>query len=728
MKDYQERWKPGRGNSVIASLMGLDELHTKPPFHEKRRGLSESYVRNSASIGLRPGSLLSVARMCRVDNEGVQASNMSENDNVSDRFLNSRSGSFRKGIRYSIGNNDEQKLEHDLLHLGELGMDSMGNSLNSQLEVIDNTRRLSTSIGAFKPGSEKEGTVGYDLKDGELDVHTSVIGNLRHELTHEELPVSSGHSCSACSRAMNRISQQETRRSKFEGLLRYGSYGHHPHRLLQRSSLSNESKKQKLQRWKKMEKKVQGFGDSRRNETLNQILALADRISKQGNLDVKPGKTNLCNPTSSSSSLLSSVDVGDDESLKSLPVSEFEEVKDILSTGWNTTQDELIATENKSEEQTTSQNDDLESKSGRGSKQFQISLGADDTMSPGSKISESSSCSFFCFGSALNNPEAYILGIRDEMDNNFENNFGEDDEHSTTVGVSSITSGDPQSESNLCTKLEEAGKSSAVEEVFSREASLNEYFEEEPAYSNFPAIVPPESRENLKRTNQHSPDSVLESFGIKSSLEWFDGTGLQLQLESLNFDSGETYSEGSVMVVSGDEDAEEEFGVPHHDSRKVKRWLRDGESRNFSYTVDVLDEAGFCGMNSYMDLKMWYSLECPISPLVFETLEKKYGKQTSWQKSERQLLFDRINSALLEIFQAGTTSIQRRLRASFRLDEVVDEIWTTLVSQEKEKTKELSEKALVKWLEFEEGIDIICKELEASLFDELAMEFASLWN
>lgn len=147
--------------------------------------------------------------------------------------------------------------------------------------------------------------------------------------------------------------------------------------------------------------------------------------------------------------------------------------------------------------------------------------------------------------------------------------------------------------------------------------------------------------------------------------------------------------------------------------------------------VDVLDEAEFCGMNSCMDFEMRYSLECPISPSVFEVLEKKYGKQTSWQTSERRLLFDHINSWLLESFNpimnflSGTTFIHRSACESFRLDEVVDELWTKLVSQEKEKSKELS---LDKWLELEEGIDIICRELEASLFDELVMELACSWD
>lgn len=188
------------------------------------------------------------------------------------------------------------------------------------------------------------------------------------------------------------------------------------------------------------------------------------------------------------------------------------------------------------------------------------------------------------------------------------------------------------------------------------------------------------------------------------------------------------------MVVSGDEDSEEQFGDLSHDGRKVKSWLGDDESRNFSYLVDVLDEAGLCGTNSFMDLKTWYSLECPISPLVFEALEKKYGKQTSWQKSERQLLFDRINQGLVGIFDpvinlhAGATSIRRRFCASFRRDEVEDELWMMLINHKKEKSKDLSEKALGEWLELEEGISMICRELETSLFDELVMELASLWN
>lgn len=426
MKDSQKGWKPDRTNSVIAMLMGLDELRPQPLIHEERRGLSKSYLLNAASIGLRRGSLVCVGRSCSTNNElvsGVQASR-SENDDASDRFVNSRTRSVRKGItnsktaaedsssllrasyqsRKSIGKNDEhcakhvlrcqQKFEHDSLYLCELGIDSIRKSFDSQLEMIDNTLRFSTSIRAAKPKSQK---VVYDPP-----------------------------------------------------------------------------------RWK-IAKKVQDFGVSRRNQTPNQMLPLAARVSKPRNLDGQPG---LCNPISvlsrssesSSSSVLSCIDVVDDDGLKSHQLSEFEAVKDILSTGWNMARYIPNAIENKSEKQTTSQKDVLESKSWRGIEEFQTSLGVDETkspdsqvseLSPGSQVSELSSCSFSCFGLTFNNPEAYI---RDEMDNAFENDGGKDYEPSATVRVSSRTSGDPvESDSNHGALLEERELTSSVEDVFSRE-------------------------------------------------------------------------------------------------------------------------------------------------------------------------------------------------------------------------------------------------------------------
>ncbi|KAI3457353.1 hypothetical protein Pfo_014016 [Paulownia fortunei] len=839
MKDCQKRCQPNSTDSVIAALMGLDELSPQQPFRQKKRVLSESYVRKVASIGLRPGSLVSIGHSCSTNNDivkgvsGVQISK-SKNDNFLDNCVNlstskvkkdtrspkpagasvskSLSGatyedrrSFRKkGEHRASGHvlRYRQKLEHDSLagHLGELGVDYMNKSSKFQLEMIDKPQLFSTSISAFKPKSEK---VKLDLhfRPGYREHRESLrteSNKYHHELTNKEQVVNSivspRHRCIACTRTMNRISQQERRRSKFEevsrpgymgdnyienevealvlsgpGINDYKNYSHDPHLLLDESSLPNGFKKQNFERWK-IAKEVQEVGVSGRRQTLDEMLALADKKSMPRNLNMRLGRNALCSLSSlqsrssgsSSPSVFSSMDVREDDYLKSIPAFEFEATKETLSSGWNLTQDESTARGNKSKEQTISQKDILESKGGRGYEQFQTSPGVNDTMSPSSKVSDIYSCYFSCFDSVYNNPDTYIQGVHDEKDNCSENYTCREIELSQrnsqssisnltaqyvndatyasaeafNIGVCSRINGDPQSESNPGTLSGEGGHSSYVQEVLSGEASLNEFSEGESAYSNCSRIGPPEFQDNLRRTNQNSPDSVLEPFDLQNSstFECFDRLGLQLQLQALNFESEETYSEGSVMVVSGDDDLEEQFGDISHDGRKVKRWLGDDKSRNFSYLVDVLDEAGLCGMKSFLDFKTWYSLECPLSPLVFEALEKKYGKQTFWHKSERQLLFDRINSGLMGIFNpvinfhACATSIRRRVCASLRRDEVEDELWMMLISQEKEKSKGLSEKALEKWLEFEEGINIICKELETSLFDELVMELASLWN
>ncbi|KAK6134698.1 hypothetical protein DH2020_031623 [Rehmannia glutinosa] len=699
MKDCEKRWKPNSTDSVIAMLMGFDKLHPQQPFHEKRKVLSESYVRNAASVGLRPGSLVSIGRSRSTNNEiehevkGVSEISEGKNDNILHKCVNSSTSKVKSVIRIPkvskslFGSNYKdrrskngehcpsrnvlrypQKHKHDSL-AGHLGVDYTSKSLKFQLEIIDKARLFSTSISAIKPKS--------GLEDVNLDRH-SRLGfrehrksfkpeNVKHhhQLSYKGLKVdgivSHRHSCIACTRSMNGIYRQETRRSKFEDVLRTGYMG---------------------------------------------------------------GKC-----------------IVDENDFK------------------NDSHDESISRDNNSKEQQISQKDIVEPKGGRGCEQFP---GADDIMSPSSKISESSSCYLPAIGSGYDNPEAYVQGVQDEIDYGSENDRCEEIELSQrnskslvcnftaqcindatyasaeafSIGACTRLNGELQLELNPGVLSGEGGHSSHVEEVSGEEASLNEFSEEESTYSNSSRIGPPEFQDNLKRASQQSPDSVLEQFDIQNSstFEHFDSIGLQLQLQALNFDSEETYSEGSSMVVSGDEDFDERFDDLSHDGRTVKRWLGDNKSRNYSYMVDVLDEAGFCGTKSFMDFKTWYSLDCLISPLVFQALEKKYGKQTSWQKSERQLLFDRINSGLIGIFNpvikfhACATSIRSRICASLRRDEVEDELWMMLISEEKEERKDLSEKAFDKWFEIEEGINIVCSELETFLFDELVMELASLWD
>lgn len=210
-----------------------------------------------------------------------------------------------------------------------------------------------------------------------------------------------------------------------------------------------------------------------------------------------------------------------------------------------------------------------------------------------------------------------------------------------------------------------------------------------------------------------------------------------MQLQLLNSESTEAYSEGTGMVISSDEDTEEECVGLYDEKREPRGLSKASESRDFSYLVDVLLEAGFCENDLEMDLETWHSPECPISRSVFERLEKKYGEQPSWKRAERMLLYDRINSGLTEICWPCTEihmwmgSVTKRLRFKLSQNVIEEELWKILTSQEKEMNENLSGKALgreTQWIELGDDIAIIGREVESLLLDELVAEFVSMEN
>ncbi|GMI87071.1 TON1 Recruiting Motif 19 [Hibiscus trionum] len=251
----------------------------------------------------------------------------------------------------------------------------------------------------------------------------------------------------------------------------------------------------------------------------------------------------------------------------------------------------------------------------------------------------------------------------------------------------------------------------------------------------------------LETVNQPSPVSVLEApftEGNSLSSKCFLSVTASLndvkrQLEFLKSESIEEYSEGPGIVVSSDDekDAVEE---PLKEVNEYSTELSGvAERRDFSYLVDILTEAGFHNRNLDILFNGWHFPETPISLSVFETLEKKYGEQISWKRSARRLLFDRINSGLVEILQPclgallWAKPVARRLSYSQNSKEIVEELYKLLVSQENEAKNEVkkdsSEKVFGKddgWLSLGYEIEAIGREIENSLIDELAAEILSL--
>ncbi|XP_042489322.1 uncharacterized protein LOC122069386 isoform X2 [Macadamia integrifolia] len=255
------------------------------------------------------------------------------------------------------------------------------------------------------------------------------------------------------------------------------------------------------------------------------------------------------------------------------------------------------------------------------------------------------------------------------------------------------------------------------------------------------SLPEPESPGSFKEVDQPSPVSVLEPFveDMSSGSECFervsaDLNGLRTQLQLLKSETSDPYGDEFGMNVSSDEETWEESVNHLEEKGKNLGILRTGGNRDFSYVIDVFVDTGFDGVHQEIVLAAWHSLECPIGLEMFEKLEKKYGEQLTWPRSERRLLFDRINHGLMDIFwpcmdpHPWVKPAMRRLSTPCG-EHLVEELWKLLVDRGQKGSNEASEKGLereMRWLELGDEIDIVGKEIEKLLLDELIEEVISM--
>ncbi|XP_022993123.1 uncharacterized protein LOC111489237 isoform X2 [Cucurbita maxima] len=248
-------------------------------------------------------------------------------------------------------------------------------------------------------------------------------------------------------------------------------------------------------------------------------------------------------------------------------------------------------------------------------------------------------------------------------------------------------------------------------------------------------------QEGLEEAYQPSPVSVLEPLFREETLSSSESSGvngrdLMKHLELLTSDTSETNTEGYDLFVSSDDDDVGQGSICSSDEiDNITSTFKFKDSREFSYLVDVLSEAGFNLEKGYVS---WHGEERHvISPSVFETLEKKFGEQICWRRSERELLFDRINSGLVELFESfvgvpeWAKPVSRRFRfRSLLSDEMIEEeLWILLDRQEREVKKDLVDEEFGKeigWMDLGGEIDSICREVERFLVNELVAEFGSI--
>lgn len=288
---------------------------------------------------------------------------------------------------------------------------------------------------------------------------------------------------------------------------------------------------------------------------------------------------------------------------------------------------------------------------------------------------------------------------------------------------------------NITTSPDKSASESSASMLVKGESSIHdmdnsvsqELSEESSTPFNPPVIESEFSVSSKVAADQPSPVSVLEptiTDDPSSGSECFESLtadlyGLRMQLQLLKMESEAPYAEGPMAISSDDEAAPEENII----SRVEESW----ES---SYIIDVLVDSGFNDTDPDTFITTWHTSESPVSPLLFKQLENKYSEQTTSSRYERKLLFDRINSGLVDIFADFINphpwvKTQTRLVSPKRSKNSIEDDLCKLLTGEMKGSEDITGKES-KWMDLGEEIDVIGREVERLLIDELVVEVINM--
>lgn len=209
------------------------------------------------------------------------------------------------------------------------------------------------------------------------------------------------------------------------------------------------------------------------------------------------------------------------------------------------------------------------------------------------------------------------------------------------------------------------------------------------------------------KEDQPTPVSVLESTSFEedqSSPECFEKISanlkeLRMQLRLLKLESADTDDE-CELVISSDEDSDGECNSKLNSSEPMLEAFKSDEDREHHYLHDVVSNS-----NAH-----------PPDNELFEKLEEKYSKLSSWSRSERKLLFDVINSSMFD-------PLSMKLNKPCP-ENIVEEIWQFLLKQRMEVSGKIVAKVDLDpgWFVSGENLDVIARELEKMLVNDLIEE------
>lgn len=204
-----------------------------------------------------------------------------------------------------------------------------------------------------------------------------------------------------------------------------------------------------------------------------------------------------------------------------------------------------------------------------------------------------------------------------------------------------------------------------------------------------------------------------------------------MQLQFLQLESIDAYADGSGLLVPGDEDASRD-GHSLEQTEGTLPEFRDEEERDFSYLLDILIDSGVHSAKQDRLFNSCYSPEYPVGPGMFEKLEQKYDKLVTWSRSERKLFFDLINSILAEILAPCMdlrpwVQSNRKIGPMWGCEGLVEKAWQMSVKQREELNVGIPEGKVLdfKWFELGDDVDIIGREIEKMLREDLLEELVS---
>uniref|UniRef100_A0A1D1XY48 Argininosuccinate lyase n=1 Tax=Anthurium amnicola TaxID=1678845 RepID=A0A1D1XY48_9ARAE len=229
-----------------------------------------------------------------------------------------------------------------------------------------------------------------------------------------------------------------------------------------------------------------------------------------------------------------------------------------------------------------------------------------------------------------------------------------------------------------------------------------------------------------------SPVSVLEPPEENESSECFEMVNasiqeLRMQIQLLKSESRNTYAVSSVIPYDGDAGGECD-GV--FQAGGIQVTFNAEEHMEFCYLRNILAESGFYDADWNMLFCACFSPEPLISPDVFEEVETMYDDDT-WQRTERKLLFDLMNSVLADILTRNVDPRPwikpRRIGFTGCNKHLADDLWQSLVRLRMDGGGDPSGEGTLdlRWLDLRDDIDAVGIEIERMVNNDLLEELVS---